>query len=103
MNLDHNVGAVISLKDAKEFVTNFRTRYPNEINSLFTGATIIKSILDQEDCVGIRIYNGYNEQEQRMNSVLIGVNSQGEDMLAIIADEMAPCPPNSPKKDILLR
>jgi len=103
MKLDQNTGAPISLKDAQEFVTNFRKLHPNEITSLFAGSKIIKSILEQEDCVGIRIYNGYNEKEQRLNSVLIGVDSKGEDLLSIIADEMFPCPSTCPKVDILLR
>ncbi len=100
MDLNENTGAIITLKEAQTFISAFRTKYPNEIHSLFAGSNIIKRILDQERCIGIRIYNGYNEQEQRFNSVLIGVDEQGEDIRTIIADDMRPCPHNCPKKDL---
>lgn len=101
MDLNENTGAIISLKEAQTLISAFRKKYPNEIHSLFAGSTIIKRILDQEGCIGIRIYNGYNEKEQRLNSVLIGVDEQGEDIRAIIADDMRPCPSTCPNLDIL--
>ena len=101
MKLDLNTGGIISLEEAQAFINAFRKKYPNEIHSLFVGSNTIEGILEQEGCIGIRIYNGYNENEQRLNSVLVGVDNQGEDMRAIISDEMLPCPSNCPKKDLL--
>lgn len=101
MVLDEGTGAAISLQEGQEFVRSFREKYPDEIHSLFAGAKIIRAILAQEDCVGIRIYNGYSEKEQRLNSVLVGVDSKGEDIRDIVADEMLPCPSYCPKKDLL--
>ena len=37
-------------------------------------------ILNQDGCVGIKIYNGYDAIEQQRNLVLIGVDAESVEM-----------------------
>jgi len=95
MKLDDNSGEIITLLEAKEFVTAFRERMPNEKKAFYVGANKVKAILDQEDCMGISIYMGYNETEEAMNLVLVGVDTDENDMTqGIIVERLFPCPPH---------
>lgn len=101
MSLNSSTGSIISLQEAQEFIRNFRERYPTEIHALAVGSDLVNSVLEQEGCEGIRIYNGYNLQEQRLNSVLVGFDADGEDIIGIVVDDLRPCPADCGKKDIL--
>lgn len=95
--LDVNTGEVISLSEAQEYVTEFEKVYPNEVvKSFFVGKNHIKSILDQQDCIGLRVYNGYDYAEARMNQVFLGVNSEENDMKGLIVNKSVVCPPICP-------
>ena len=90
-------GKEITLEEAQELVAAFKTNYPEEVNSFFVGRTHVENILEQEDCIGIRIINGFDTTTEKMNNVLVGVDSHGSDMDAgIIVDRLIICPPNCP-------
>lgn len=94
MSLNLNGGEVVTLAEARQYIRNFRIIYPNEIKASFASKEIILQILEQEDCVGIRIYNGYDNEEKRLCNVLVGVNSKEQDMTnGIIVERLRPCPP----------
>ena len=38
-------------------------------------------ILEQEDCIGVRVYDGLNAETGKENRVLVGVDFEGEDMV----------------------
>jgi hypothetical protein len=93
MELDENTGGEITLAEAQKYVSAFRTKYPNEVKAFFIGKTCVKKILDQKDCIGVRIYNGYDSDADRLNLVMVGVDDQGKDMTnGVIMDKMKPCP-----------
>lgn len=93
MEIDQNTGGEITLAEAQKYVSAFRTKYPNEVKAFFIGKTRVKKILDQENCIGIRIYNGYDADANRLNLVLVGVDDQGKDMTnGVIMDQMKTCP-----------
>lgn len=93
MELNENTGGEITLAEAKKNVSAFRAKYPREVKAFFIGKTNVKLILDQLDCIGIRIYNGYDSEANCLNLVLVGVDSEGKDMTdGIIMDQMKPCP-----------
>lgn len=55
------------------------------------GKEKIQEILDQTDCEGIRIYNGY--YQSRRNMILVGFDSNGDDMVSgKILETGMPCP-----------
>ena len=92
MALDANSGAEIDLKEAKDYIHAFGKKYPEEVKALFIGRNQLAKILEQE-CIGIRIYNGYDLEETRITLVMVGVDDQEKDMTdGIILDRMRPCP-----------
>ncbi|MCL9807628.1 hypothetical protein NAT51_19050 [Flavobacterium amniphilum] len=94
--LDVNTGEVITLQEAQDYVSEFKKNYPDEVTSFFVGKNHIKDILNQEDCIGLRVYNGYDYAEARMNQVFIGVNSDENDMKGLIVNKTTVCPPICP-------
>ena len=50
--------------------------------------------MSQTDCIGLRIYNGYDTADNRMNLVLLGVDKNENDMTdGIIMERVVTCPP----------
>jgi hypothetical protein len=93
MKIDRNSAEIISLEKAVKYTHAFQKKNPDTIKSFFVGSEKLKLILEQENCIGIRIYNGYNEEEERENLVLVGVDASGEDMTRdVILEELTPCP-----------
>lgn len=93
MTIDENTGGVITLKEAQDYVKAYKERYPEEVKAFFIGSVNVNKILEQENCIGIRIYNGYDVVESRLNQVLVGVDSDERDMTeGIIMDQLKPCP-----------
>ncbi len=94
MEINNTSGEVITLYEAKQYTHSFQKLYPNEKKAFFVGKDQLLKILEQQDCLGIRIYNGYNDNEKVSNKVLIGVDSEGNDVEAgIILEKLVPCPP----------
>lgn len=103
MELDENTGAVITLQEGKDYIANFGKKYPEEVKGFFMGKNNINKVLEQEGCIGIRIYNGYEATEQRMNQVFVGVDASGSDMTeGVILDRSYPCPSYCDAKSLLL-
>lgn len=105
MKLNATTGSIISEERARKLITSFGIKYKDEINSSFIGSENVQHILKQEGCVGLRIYNGYNDENQKMSLVLVGVDESGNEMLSdgIIYDELALCPPTCPVDNSLLK
>ena len=103
MEINKNTGEQITLAQAQEMVNEFRKRYPDTTKGYFAGANHFDKILKQEDCIGLRIYNGYDKESDSTNLVIVGVNSNNEDMTKeYILDRAAACPPNCPKNNDLM-
>lgn len=90
-NEDHD----ISLTEAAHLTENFR-------NTVSTGATIahyfggaaLQALLDQEGCVGLRIYYGLSDNGEKQ-LVITGVNSSGDDLYnGLLAERSISCPLN---------
>lgn len=98
MELNENVGSIITEEQAKVLITAFDAKFPGEVVSSFIGSNNVRHILDQENCIGLRIYNGYDDENEKMSLVLVGVDTDEKDMLeqGIIYDEMITCPPTCP-------
>ena len=98
MSLNVNSGSKITEEQAKVLIEEFDRKFPGEVVSSFIGSANIAAIMEQDDCIGLRIYNGYNSTEEKISLVLVGVNSAEQDILAegIIYDQMVTCPPTCP-------
>lgn len=93
MTVDANAGTIINETDAIVYTHAHQTHFPNAIKAFFAGKNKLNLILDQENCIGIRIYDGYDVEGEVTNRVLVGVDALGEDMVnGIILEDLIPCP-----------
>ena len=96
-------GAEIGIRQAAEWTANYRDRYPGETISYFFGQNLIRSILEQEGCVGLRVYyanakplnawqkffltvgnfirNEIGNAEGEKHLIIVGANKCGHDQL----------------------
>ena len=88
-----NSGAQISLEEAQNLVKAFQAKFPNEVKSFLIDIDLVKLLVSQPDCSGMRIYFGYDESQKKITPVLIGVNEQNVDLTkGVILDRMTSCP-----------
>jgi hypothetical protein len=97
MELNEKTGAIISQEVAEKFIDAFREKFGDQVVSSFIGRNNVEALFDQEEgkCIGIRIYNGYNPELDRIALIVVGVGTDGRDLLKakLIYDDMLVCPP----------
>ena len=104
MSVNSDSGKVIIEKEAVKYTHSFQSKYPNATKAYFVGLEKINLILEQENCIGVRIYDGYNSETKKENRVIVGVDHQGEDMIeGVIVEELTSCPNHCPKSSSLLK
>lgn len=88
-------GEYISLQDACSWTANHRNSSSyNGIKSQFYGKSKIAGILQQQGCVGLRIYYAIDSSNVPV-LVLIGTNCDGNDIeSSMILERGTICPPN---------
>ena len=92
-------GSIISLADGSTMTADFRERFPSETKAVYYSSNVYNDLMDQEGCVGIRIYNAL-DANGNMTNVLVGVDEHGNDLFkGIVYDSgdrtpPAPIPPN---------
>ncbi len=96
MGVTGNEDHAISLDDAAALTEAFRsTAGANSILAGYFGKTALSGLLAQDGCVGLRIYNAI--KDGKLTFVLVGVNSEGEDLQdGDILEFALPCPPLCP-------
>ncbi len=84
----------ISLERAKLLANNFKiSAKPGDLTAGYFGRNIFEKIMQQEGCVGIRIYNAVSEKGTP-TYIIIGVDRNGNDLLSgPVGDVIVPCPP----------
>lgn len=102
MTLNEKTGEIISLEQAKLLIKAFGEKFKGEVTSSFIGGNNISTILNQDGCIGLRIYNGYNTEKEKMSLVIVGVGQDENDFLneGFIYDNLATCPDYCPKKGL---
>lgn len=83
-------GEAISLETASQMTAKYRDANPNTTIAHFFGKEILNQLLEQENCVGIRMYYGMQDGEKEL--VLVGVDSEQNDILELVVDRSMPCP-----------
>lgn len=91
MAFDGTEGGEITLTSAGAMTAKYRRDNPNQILAHFFGKDIITKILDQEGCIGLRLYHGVDEDGKK-ELVIVGADSDENDMLEIVVDLSRPCP-----------
>ncbi len=101
----------ISKAKAKKWANKFKSQGNGASSAMFTKAAVM-SILGQSGCEGLRIYNGYDEENPSFNYTmfLVGTTADGTNLLPVsddstteqysIEDDAQPCPPNCPPNDL---
>jgi len=91
----------ISLSEGSAMTSAFRTANPTAIKAEYFGQKIINLILDQEECVGIRVYNGLDASGVQ-SSVIVGVDADGNDIVnGVLGDRSVKSPPFSGATNVL--
>lgn len=104
MSINIDSGKIITKHDAENYTHAFQAKNPKATKAYFIGLDKVNLILKQENCIGIRIYDGYNAKTDEENRVLVGVNKAAEDMEdGIILEELMPCPNKCPKSSSLIK
>lgn len=94
MAFDGTEGEQIDLAESVSWTANYRAANDG-VYAHFFGRDILEQILDQEDCMGIRIYYALDDDEVSQ-LILVGVNAEEEDLYeGIVAERSLPCPPHS--------
>lgn len=85
---------VISLDKARKLTETYQNAAkPGDMVAAYLGKNIFQKILDQRDCVGIRIYNAVSENG-KPTFVIVGVDTIGNDIInGPLGDQIFPCPP----------
>lgn len=92
MAFDGTEGERITLAEGAALTAEYRRQNQGDILGQFIGKDLINEILAQSDCMGIRIYYGINSNGEKQ-LVVVGADSNEDDMLDIIADKMNASPP----------
>lgn len=101
MSIDKNSGQFITPEQATAFTHAFQNAHPTALKAFFAGSSKINTILEQEGCMGIRIYNGLDDSGAN-NLVLVGVDKTGQDMTTgPILERLIPCPTDCDEDSIL--
>lgn len=98
------VGEEISHELGAQMITDYQAANPTDVKSYQIGRNIIDQILAQPGCVGMRLYNAYNEKGEK-TLVYTGVDESGNALVefalvdsngcfdtkkAIVADRIRP-------------
>lgn len=82
------------LETASEWTKRFRNSIEEGSTiAHFFGKDIIKDILAQEGCMGIRVYHALDENNKRQ-LIMVGANADEQDLFnGIVAERSVLCPP----------
>lgn len=95
-------GSSIDPAKAKALMENYSMKFPDSIKAYFFGHDLIDQIINEQEAVGMRIYLGYNNDEGKIQMLLVGSRADGSDIWptdtnkinsAVIGDTGVPCPP----------
>lgn len=86
---------VVTFQEAKALKDNYQeSAGVEDILAFYYGKTFLLSVLNQQGCVGIRVYNGRKE-DGKLELVIVGVNADGDDITdGIMGNRSVPCPPH---------
>ncbi len=91
MSFNGTEGGSISLTAGAALTGEYRKKNPGATKGHFFGKDILQDILDQEGCMGIRMYYGLDEDGNK-ELVLVGADADENDLTALVADLSMPCP-----------
>ncbi|GAB5418447.1 MAG: hypothetical protein Crog4KO_33390 [Crocinitomicaceae bacterium] len=91
MAFNGNEGSFIPLQDGAAMTGKYRDQNPNQIIGHFFGSNKLKQLMLQEGAVGLRMYYGLDEDNNKQ-LVLVAVDADQNDILDLVLDVSSPCP-----------
>ena len=92
MAFDGSEGGQIALVKAAAMTKEHRRRSGSATLGHFFGRDAFLALLEQPGCVGIRIYYGMNTETGEKELVMVGADSDENDMLELVMDLSVMCP-----------
>lgn len=92
MSFDGREGEFYTPEKAGEFTRRYRAAKINPIEGGFIGREKLQAILDQDGCMGIRVYFGLDE-DNTMNMVFVGADVEHNDILDKVVEFIKKNPP----------
>lgn len=91
-------GDIIPIEQAVQWTSNYCKQAETDEGKLLTqahfyGREILQKLLDQEGCMGIRMYYGIDEEGQKQ-LILVGADADGNDLEEMVVDHSSICPPD---------
>ena len=108
----------ISLDDAKKMTKKFRDDKDKIVKDEYKGKHLMPncesfdraafdSLLQNENCKGVRIYYGMKQEDHKIHAIIVGFDEEGKDILpvegiamdgtgGVIIEDSTTCPPNCP-------
>lgn len=103
MTISNTSGEFITQEEAVAFTHDFQAENPDAFKCFYAGSERITELMDQKGLMGIRIYRGYDKDNDVENLVLVGVDSFGNDMCAeLFLERLIPCPVACSQNSILV-
>jgi len=96
MSFDGSEGSTVSLTDAGNWTENYRDDNPGAVKAHFIGKDLVRDIITQAGCKGIRVYHAVDDAGLT-ELIFVGAKSNEDDMIEtgdVIADRSVPCPNN---------
>jgi len=84
-------GTFIQLSTASDWTKKYREENEGQAKGIFYGKTKLNELLNQTDCVGIRVYFGTDE-EGNNQLVLVGAKANMDDITTLVLDTGKKCP-----------
>ena len=72
-------GGPISKAEAESWIDNYKTAHPSGPWAVFFGEDIINEVLSDPNAVGMRIYLGYDDNEN-LKMILVGAKADGSNI-----------------------
>lgn len=91
MAFDGKEGGAISLELGATMTESYRNANPDELKGHFFGKEILQQILEQDGCMGIRMYYGIDSDGEKA-LIIVGADANEDDMTQLVADISTPCP-----------
>ena len=93
MSFNGDEGTVVTLRDASVWTANYRKTIPvGGTIAHFIGKNKLNMILQQKDCVGVRVYYGIDEKGNK-NLVFVGADANQNDLVnGVIVEYLHACP-----------
>ena len=90
-------GSELNIEQAIAWTGNYRKNALTDadnavVKAHFYGREVLQRLLDQEGCMGIRIYYALDDDGQKQ-LVLVGADAEGNDMENMVVDFAHVCPP----------